>query len=1080
MLTLLDAITLITSPDLCEIMMNSSLRGHRHASLSSVEHLAPLRSVINLVTSHFIRSLAIYIALLTSLGLCAGCDESTRTKERPAAGEGPEIHFSLFNHPRGAEGELGALPFPFPNDAIFQDDLGISASQTGVRGTFTLREGLLFGDELSSHAGSLAVLGGFPLNPLISLPLSAPIDIDELLTRHQTETSLDDAIYLVCLSPSCVGEVSPLEFAVKPLNLGIFAELNAVAIAQGAPTTEYLSTLSAPVPPHLKAELERYDEGASSSSLVWTDEQQRRGLTMMAPATSLGDESVVLYFRSSVGLKPKTSYAVIVTQALRSERGAVTTSLDAPHLPEHSDVWTQIQPILPQIELTPRDVVLTWRFTTGAPQDVHQVLRQALTTPSRETSTLARRIAPFSPQLSATHTWASVQSIESCERRQGRDCSADPTLMMLPSRGARGLALAWAEVRDQLSNQERSALMKSYDSVEGLVSGELSGWDIRAWRGPPPGDEWRAGDRRWPFWCVIPSQGQWIDRRLEARERRAPFPALIWMGDGAYERLNLLLFAGYFARAGVASCALESTRSRSDEALERQLNFQLGIEWRDAPWDPALVMAMIEREAWSPSDGDRWIINRPINRALGAQQLALWLSDDSTVDPEANANPTDQFSDLKAQLRLAPRSVNPAMKPPETEEHHALMGGLIYGGEGTGASAAAVSAAMDPLAVGLITVDIKANTLHQLASGGGARGARSLLSRSFGPWLKWSVITKGEETQSGWSWADDAYGPRPIEITPEESRDDLPPEYVQLWQPEGISERTLSGRWIALYNERTGQTGPLRRFAGLETPPLTVPSQAGDQLSLHVFSQADAARPALVSAQRVITSTSGWATTPSGEVARVAWRTAQWETALDDPLEVAHLLIKNREGSRGEVRDEVRSLVIAHPRSYSSLLSGSLSFAKSLRIGVEQPSQVALYDLTPHGFLLMTQAYEPQRAWGEPWLDWDDLDQLAESHPPFTRNVQLLLSRPTALGGYHAMRLPWREDDRVGLSLPAVSGQQEEHQSLSNVTINLIGTFMSALHRTGSAEELDVSCLQWLTPHIQACSHFTVTDRDLP
>ena len=357
--------------------------------------------------------------------------------------------------------------------------------------------------------------------------------------------------------------------------------------------------------------------------------------------------------------------------------------------------------------------------------------------------------------------------------------------------------------------------------------------------------------------------------------------------------------------------------------------------------------------------------------------------------------------------------------------------------------------------------------------------------RSFGPWLEWGESALDEDVQVGWKWVDDGQGNHGLTERREEAEVEVRVN-THVWIPEGISERTLDGRWVALYNERTGQVGPLRQFEGFDTLPLTVPSRMGDELSLHIFSQPDAARPALISSTQIIAPSLGWGVRPSSEGARVAWRTAQWETALDDPLEITHLLTQPRVTLQGEMRDEVRSLVIAHPRSYHSQLSGSLRFAEELRIGVDQPPQVALYDLTPYDFLFMSQAYEPLRAWGEPWLDWDDLDQLAESQPPFTRNTQLLLSRPTTLGGYHALRLPWRENNATGLSLPATplsqstSSQLWDLTPLPNLTINLIGTFMNSLHRASSSEELDVPCLQWLTPSVQACSHFTITDRDLP
>ena len=164
----------------------------------------------------------------------------------------------------------------------------------------------------------------------------------------------------------------------------------------------------------------------------------------------------------------------------------------------------------------------------------------------------------------------------------------------------------------------------------------------------------------------------------------------------------------------------------------------------------------------------------------------------------------------------------------------------------------------------------------------------------------------------------------------------------------------------------------------------------------------------------------------------------------------------------------------------SATLSTSIRIAQTLDLDGERSDDPALYGLDPYTFLAQTQAHEPVRAWGTPWVDWDDLDGLALSQPPFTRNHQLLLSRPTILGGYHALRIPWRASHQSGLSLPQQFDREDgsPEAKLSNRTLNMVTTFLVGLHRSASAEEVDQSCLEWLSPAVTACPYLGFTEYD--
>ena len=133
--------------------------------------------------------------------------------------------------------------------------------------------------------------------------------------------------------------------------------------------------------------------------------------------------------------------------------------------------------------------------------------------------------------------------------------------------------------------------------------------------------------------------------------------------------------------------------------------------------------------------------------------------------------------------------------------------------------------------------------------------------------------------------------------------------------------------------------------------------------------------------------------------------------------------------------------MIAHPRASSSPIRSSILFANELAL-LNDEQRLDLYDLTDFEFLLLSHAFEPNRAWGSPWMDWDDLDLLENSSPSFTRNVQLSIDRPSFLGGYHALRLPWRNGQSEGLGVA-----EQEDEPLETLTINMLGRFLSSLSR---------------------------------
>ena len=214
-----------------------------------------------------------------------GCDDATSSQEMQGV-DRPQVIAELhFNEPSALQG-LSELSFPLPNDELF--------SKRDAQ--WVLRPSLNESVQLRNWANDVSLLGGAPLTPLISVPLTDTPELESLLARQRSRSLLDDAIYLICVSQNCLGEVIPLDFGDTPVSYGLFSELNALAESEGAPTPQHLTELSLPLPPALTAHstmgvrtqtssqlaelselLQESAETLPLSSLIWSTEQQQIG-----------------------------------------------------------------------------------------------------------------------------------------------------------------------------------------------------------------------------------------------------------------------------------------------------------------------------------------------------------------------------------------------------------------------------------------------------------------------------------------------------------------------------------------------------------------------------------------------------------------------------------------------------------------------------------------------------------------------------------------------------------------------------------------------------------------------------------
>lgn len=1023
-----------------------------------------------------------YLVFISCL-FFASCDDQPSADLEQT--DGPQVIFEISPLDDSEQSELSELSFPLPNDAIFSTKAP----------SWRLKSSLSQSSQLNRWAKDVALLGGAPLTPLISIPLTQAIDLDTLISRQRNKSLLDDAIYLVCLSEHCKGDLIPLDFGTSPINYGLFSELNTLAETEGMPTPQHLTKLSLPLPPIFKSD--RSDSIAQSqmlqlselfqaenddsplSSLIWPSEQQNSGQHFMTPAPSLGEESVILTFKPQQPLRPHTRYAVTLTRALSSAQGPLN-----PVVRGSADAFNQdrseVVMALESLSIAETDVLLTWSFTTGDPNELRHSLREALLGESTANSALSQRVSSLPLTLKTAHTWTNQESISACQIREGLDCRADNEQIALLATGTRGLALAWAEARQSatgtpLSPSQKTALYESYQAVRGLFSGVLNGWTVTQWSGNNTGDELKLSARSWPFWCVIPESGEWVDQDLSTRQRQSPYPVLIWSTDSTRERLDLLLHAGHFARAGFASCALETTQLSAPESLDKELfsdfAFRLSVEWREYAWSSALALSYLHNSTHRSTlraDNDERRL-RPLNRSLALQQLVHWLGQGDEVGAQGEGAALSTLRNL-----IALPGQEPPPSPSQLERVSEFpLGALVYGGEGEGATTAMLSVLMDQDALAVTSVDAVADYLKHSAVGVGRGGADVFVNRQLGPWLVWDGSDTREDRAQGWQWSGDSIGQAPmitiramLATAPLEDRLQVLDERVNeeiVWQTTLLLESgDLEGRWVALYNHRSGQLGERVQFYADRRIALKCPSERGDPLSLFVFRQESDIAPSLISEESIISPSSSLGALPATEGVRRLWRLLQWRDALDDPIA----------SSLSDLN--ARALLLAHPRSEKTQLSASLSIASSLDLFNEESRQ-DLYELNEERFLILSQAYEPQRAWGVSWIDWDDLDLLEIPEPSFTRNVQLGIGRSAFAGGYHALRIPWRSHRGSGLSLA-----DDPSEPLGTLTINLVNRFLNGLSHNASLDALNDICLNYLAPSTQACSFLSITGKDTP
>jgi hypothetical protein len=477
--------------------------------------------------------------------------------------------------------DLDALPLPeipFPNDLATRID---PSKPTGRALNISLRADTEMERDMRSRANDLDGFGSY--SP-IWMRFDAPLDLCAIADAHHADEAFDnDVIYLV---DTTTGEAVQLD-----MNRGFFPYL---LPGNGNGDT----------PDRVTPRYYPMDPGAGSSSLILDDrEEDSNGNGVLDPGEDVdGDghldtraeqalpacstawrypENVIyesqtntLQVRPIRPLKPATTYAVVVTKRLKGVGGKAVQSPFAGI--NHPRQTGALQGLLPHLAsgtlgIGLEDVAYTWTFTTSSAVGDLFAIREGIAGAGpfawlearfpAELDTLHQLVddsdpaPPFGGHMHLINGDKFATLLTTLER--------DHDLGLIGNdAGARSLIGSLQNINYMVSGAFKSPnFLVDRDGVAGTGCPTADGAPATAHCQQPDDDDEVfelnrvngtavVGETRVPFWCAIPQE----------RYRRGdkPFPVSFYGHGYTSSRFEMLGFAGFHARMGVATCAIES------------------------------------------------------------------------------------------------------------------------------------------------------------------------------------------------------------------------------------------------------------------------------------------------------------------------------------------------------------------------------------------------------------------------------------------------------------------------------------------------------------------------------------------
>jgi len=419
--------------------------------------------------------------------------------------------------------DLDAKPFPdvpFPNNVATRLD---PSSPTGRR----VNVSMIAPTRLESGVRQkINKLSGFGIYSPITVSFEAPLDIGNIVERHQNNDEIkDDAILLINLrrGSSEYGRTAPID-----MGKGNF-----------------------PVTLERRDNYFENDTNFSASTIVFanTNTYPPAGDPDREMMTFYERETNTLIIRPVIPLEEEALYAVVLTNRLVGEDGKPVRS-PFPYI-NHLSQTESLRPlidILPRYGLTIDDVAFVWEFTTqGAMRDLVAIRKGIY-----GKGPLGWLSAAFPGDLSAVSPLNTFTDSSHYILRPEKLMSIVEDLV--------------TELAGEFPSEDVKALLEGFSFVDYFVAGTyttpyfLVDRDGIATEGFPDDDnevfdvdplsgEAVVGGSTVFFICSIPKAGNGMT---------APFPVNFDGHGYTGMKLQMLGFAGTFARFGIASCAIDA------------------------------------------------------------------------------------------------------------------------------------------------------------------------------------------------------------------------------------------------------------------------------------------------------------------------------------------------------------------------------------------------------------------------------------------------------------------------------------------------------------------------------------------
>lgn len=545
------------------------------------------------------------LSLLTLLSACATAPDGLRLTPD---GDGPLVRVDWDAQP---------LPeIPFPNDLAARPDPG---SVTGLRLNIS-EEGVT---ELESEARQkINELVGFGIFSALTVAFEAPLDLDNIATRHRDDAQLgdisflDDAVLVFNIDPRSDQYLQPVHLDLGqgnfPMDLDetdryftndaradspaflfetVSEDLNGNGILDPGEDTDADGLLDI-------ANVFPFDSDDPREDLLTWYERQTDTL-IMRPILPLEEESM---------------YAVVLTERLLGEDGEpVRSPWEYVNHTRQSDALDPLVDALPLWGLELEDVAFAWTFSTGRVTGDLVDIRRGLDGEG-----------PWS--------WmAEAYPATLTEALQVHEVSGVDDIFQLPIENFIGPLVANGLVGDDGSAEVIEAGYLSFtDRIVGgayevpyLMADRDDGglWDADEWWAVDPvAGTLSAAPQRVPFTCFIPT---------ESEEYQAPFPVALFGHGYGSSRFDATLGAYALNRVGVAMCAIDfpghgPTLDPDDLPLIEALLTTYGL----TPFLHHLQDARfrdLDNDGFPDSGGDQWISDSFHTRDMVRQAAVDWM-----------------------------------------------------------------------------------------------------------------------------------------------------------------------------------------------------------------------------------------------------------------------------------------------------------------------------------------------------------------------------------------------------------------------------------------------------------------------